>query len=120
MNAVVLAVAFLSVTLNALAQILLKAAASSFSAGIENVAMRLASSLLSAPGLFALGSYGLSILSWTWVLSKLPVSQAYPFISLGFVIVAVVSYFVFGERLDGLSVLGIVFISLGIVLVARN
>lgn len=120
MNGLVLTVAILSVTLNALAQILLKAASSSVASGLENVAVRLISSLLSMPGLLALGSYGLSILSWTWVLSKLPVSQAYPFISLGFVMVAIVSFFLFGERLDGLSILGIALIAFGIVLVARN
>lgn len=59
--------------------------------------------------------YGVSILSWMAVLSKVDVSVAYPFLSLGFIISAIVAYYAFGESLGLYKILGIALICVGLI-----
>lgn len=59
--------------------------------------------------------YGFSVLSWMVVLSKVDVSVAYPFLSLGFILTAVIAYFIFGEPLGVSKILGILLICIGLV-----
>lgn len=115
----VLMVALVSVSMNAAAQVLLKIATSRPEIG-PTAAEKLVGSLISVPGVAALAIYALSILSWVWVLSKLPVSQAYPFISIGFVLVAAFGHLFLNERLHWSAYLGIFLIAIGLYLVARG
>ena len=64
--------------------------------------------------------YGVSILLWMSVLSKVEVSFAYPFLSIGYVISAVVGFFFFGESLSAIRVAGILVICVGVVLISRS
>ena len=60
--------------------------------------------------------YALSILLWMAVLSKVEVSFAYPFLSIGYVVAAVVGYYFFGESLSVIRIVGIVIICIGVYL----
>jgi multidrug transporter EmrE-like cation transporter len=51
---------------------------------------------------------------WLYVLRKVDVSYAYPFIALGFIFVMGLSYYFFDERLSLIKVLGGLIICLGI------
>jgi len=53
-------------------------------------------------------------------LSRVPVSVAYPMLSLGYVINAVAAHYLFGESVSVMRWFGIGFIILGVWLVARN
>jgi multidrug transporter EmrE-like cation transporter len=53
-------------------------------------------------------------------LSRVPVSVAYPMLSLGYVINAVAAQYIFGEAVTVTRWLGIGFIILGVWLVARS
>lgn len=64
--------------------------------------------------------YVVSVFVWIMGLSRVPVSIAYPMLSLGYVINAVAAYFLFGEALGASRWLGIGFIIVGVWLVARN
>jgi drug/metabolite transporter (DMT)-like permease len=64
--------------------------------------------------------YGVGALAWIVVLSRVDMSYAYPFLALNFVLITVVSRVVFSETIPGLRWLGIVFICIGILLVARS
>ncbi len=64
--------------------------------------------------------YGVSILLWMSVLSKVEVSFAYPFLSIGYVISAVFGFFFFGESLSPVRIAGIVVICAGVVLISRS
>jgi multidrug transporter EmrE-like cation transporter len=68
----------------------------------------------------SLGCYGISIVSWMVVLSKVEVSFAYPFLSIGYVISAVIGYFFMGESVTPVRIAGIVVICIGVVLIARS
>jgi multidrug transporter EmrE-like cation transporter len=64
--------------------------------------------------------YGVSAIVWMLVLSRVEVGFAYAFISLGFVIVAVMGVVLFGEHITLLRVAGIVLICGGLFLVAKT
>ena len=63
--------------------------------------------------------YVVSVGIWIVVLSRVPVSVAYPMLSIGYVVNAFVAYFLFGESLTVLKLIGIGVIIIGVILVAR-
>ncbi len=58
--------------------------------------------------------------SHLYVLSKVELSFAYPFLSLAYVAVAVFAYFVFREDLNSWRIAGIALICVGTVLIAQS
>jgi len=64
--------------------------------------------------------YMVSLVVWIMGLSRVPVSVAYPMLSLGYVINAVAAYYLFGEAVSATRWLGIGFIVVGVWLVARS
>lgn len=68
----------------------------------------------------AMFCYGISILLWMSILSKVQVSFAYPFLSVGYVISAIIGYFFFHESLSMIRVTGIVIICIGVILISRS
>jgi drug/metabolite transporter (DMT)-like permease len=109
--------------LNALAQLGLKAAtrvSGPLIGGDAGVWQR-GLELLSVPALwYALCAYGLSVIVWLVGLSRVPVSQAYPLLSLGYVINIGLAWWLLGEVPNGQRVAGIGIIVLGVVLVTRS
>lgn len=67
-----------------------------------------------------LATFVVSMASHLYVLSKVELSFAYPFLSLAYVAVAVFAYFVFREDLNALRIAGIGFICIGTVLIAQS
>ena len=65
-------------------------------------------------------SYAVSILLWMVVLSKVNVSLAYPFLSIGYIVTAVIAYFAFGEPITLQKVAGIAIICLGVVVLTYS
>ena len=63
--------------------------------------------------------YLVSLVVWIVGLSRVPVSIAFPLLSLGYVLNAVAAWWLFGETLSASRWLGIGFIVLGVWLVAR-
>lgn len=61
--------------------------------------------------------YGVSVLIWMVVLSRVPVSVAYPVSSLGFIVTTIFAYFLFNEMITFNKVMGIGFICLGVYLI---
>jgi multidrug transporter EmrE-like cation transporter len=64
--------------------------------------------------------YGISAIVWMVVLSRVEVSFSYPFVALGFVIVALAGYFLFQEQITLPRMIGIALICAGILFVARS
>jgi len=64
--------------------------------------------------------YVVSMIFWLFLLSRVEVSQAYPLMSLGFVLNAVAAYYIFGDSLSVLRLTGIGLIIIGVFLVARS
>ena len=110
------------VLLNALAQLGLKSATRvtgplTASGALWNHAL----DLLRVPSLwYALSAYGLSVIVWLVGLSRVPVSQAYPLLSLGYVLNVGLAWWLLGEVPNVQRVAGIGVIVVGVVLVARS
>ncbi|WP_048646501.1 EamA family transporter [Nitratireductor soli] len=74
-----------------------------------------------SPWIFAgLSVFVISMASHLYVLSKVELSFAYPFLSLAYVAVAVFAYFLFHEDLNAYRIGGIALICIGTVLIAQS
>jgi len=109
--------------LNAVGQLLLKAGANA----LKTMDLSLSNPVMSGlrivfePHIFGgLVCYVISVGVWLTALTRVPVSVAYPMLSIGYVLNAVAAYYLFGEVLSGLKLAGIGVIILGVVLVARS
>ena len=114
---------FTGVLLNAGAQLLLKAGTNAL--GVISLTRENWWDVLwkmGTQGHFVAGvaCYMVSLLVWIMGLSRVPVSVAYPMLSLGYVVNAVAAYYLFGESVTMTRWLGIGFIVLGVWLVART
>ncbi|MBW8635961.1 EamA family transporter [Hoeflea sp. WL0058] len=69
---------------------------------------------------FALVSFVVSMATHIYVLTKVELSFAYPFLSLAYVIVVLFAFFVFHETLGGWRIAGITLICVGTILVAQS
>ena len=123
MSPITWALILAGVSLNAAAQLLLKVATrplahvSEFDLQVLAFSVRvLFASLYFWAGMVC---YAVSVCVWLGALSKAPVSTAYPMLSLGYVIVAAVSFLALGETLPLGKVLGILLICVGVVLTSR-
>jgi multidrug transporter EmrE-like cation transporter len=114
----------LGVALNAAAQLLLKIATKPMAHFTVFNADTLSGSIVilskSLPFWGGIMCYGASLCVWLAALAKAPVSTAYPMLSLGYVVVAVVSVGWLGESLTPAKIAGIALICLGVVLVTRS
>lgn len=111
------------VMLNAGAQIVLKHGMRQigyFSFTLENVipiGWRVATNPYIALGI---GFYVASVVIWLLVLSRTEVSFAYPMLSVGYIVTAIIAFYAFGENLTLERVAGIVLIIGGVFLIART
>ena len=109
--------------LNAAAQLLLKAG-TNVTGVLSLDAQTWARTLLriATQTYFVLGGacYVVSLLVWILGLSRVPVSVAYPLLSIGYIVNAIAAHFLFGEGVNAVRWAGIGFIVVGVWLVARS
>jgi multidrug transporter EmrE-like cation transporter len=67
-----------------------------------------------------LACYVLSVAIWIVALSKVPVSVAYPMLSIGYVVNALAAWYFFGELFTTQKLIGISVIIVGVYLVAKS
>ncbi|MCA9971593.1 MAG: hypothetical protein KC425_15320 [Anaerolineales bacterium] len=109
-----LLVLLISVALNAGGQLFFK------SARVLQPDASLVQLFLHLPIWIGLVMYGLSAVSWLWVLARAQLSYAYPILSLSYPIVVGLSAVFFGETISLLRWIGVGFIILGVSLLART
>lgn len=123
MNAVSFGLVLAGVLLNAAAQLLLKAGTNrigEFAFSLENLLPIGAKVATNPPILAGLACYAVSVVVWIMALSRVPVSVAYPMLSIGYVVNALAAWALFGESLAMQKLVGIGFIIVGVFLVARS
>lgn len=64
--------------------------------------------------------YGTSVAPWLFVLSRLPVSVAYPMVAIGYILTAGIGWVFLGEMVTPLRLCGIALICAGVILVAGS
>jgi len=112
---------FAGVLLNAGAQLLLKAGTNAIGViGTEDWARQFGRAALEPHIAAGLGCYVVSVAVWLVGLSRVPVSVAYPMLSLGYVLNAVAAHYLLGESVTFARWLGLGFIVVGVWLVARS
>lgn len=108
---------------NAAAQLMLKAgmmSVGSISFTADTAILRIFQIVFN-PWVFAgLLTFVISMASHLYVLSKVDISFAYPFLSLAYVAVAIFAWLVFKEDLGALKIAGIALICVGTVLIAQG
>ncbi len=123
MNLTVFSFLLTGVLLNTTAQLCLKAGTSrvgEFAYSLENI-IPIGWKLATQPFIIAgLACYVVSVVVWIAGLSRVPVSVAYPMLSIGYVVGAVAAWWLFGESLSSQKMAGITFIIIGVWLVARS
>jgi len=118
-----LALIVLSVAISALAQIALKSGMSS--APVQQTLggspwETLGAALVTPAVLAGLALYGAGALLWLYVLARVQVSVAYPFVGLGFVLTALFAITILGEPVNALRLAGTVLVVAGVVLVGLS
>ncbi|MFN3549415.1 MAG: transporter [Mesorhizobium sp.] len=112
-----------TVMTNAAAQLMLKYGMMSMGplsfAGVNPV-LKILQIVFSPWIFFGLSVFVISMASHLYVLSKVDLSFAYPFLSLAYVAVAIFAYFVFREDLNAWRIAGIGFICVGTILIAQS
>jgi multidrug transporter EmrE-like cation transporter len=110
-----------SVSLSAVAQLFLKIGVGRSGAGGDAVsAGGLTTMLMSPMVILGLGLYGVGAMLWLFVLGRAPLSLAYPFVGMGFILTALLGIIALGEGISALRVGGTLLIAAGCVLVARS
>lgn len=122
MNIGILALILFTVTLSACAQLALKM-------GVTSPGLALAMKTGLTDSIFAalvspliwlgLGIYAFSVGLWLWVLSKVDLSVAYPFVGVSFLVTMAFGALFLNENITLPKVLGTVLIAVGCVLVSR-
>ena len=111
------------VLLNAAAQLLLKAgtnAVGQFAFSAEN-AIPMGLKLALEPHILGgIACYVVSLVVWIMALSRVEVSIAYPMLSIGYVINALIAWHFMGEAVNAMRMAGIGVIIVGVFLVARS
>ena len=124
MHGIVLALALISVSMSAVAQVLFKygmSAASMRAALAEGSPGAIALAVVLSPGVLGgLALYGLGTVLWLAVLSRAELSQAYPFVGLSFVLTAIFGVLLFQDTMPVSRVAGIAAIVAGVWLVGRS
>ncbi len=111
------------VLLNAIAQLLLKAGTNAIGhfdfewRNLFPIGWQLATEPHILGGLMC---YVISVVVWILALSRVPVSMAYPMLSIGYVVNAVAAYWLLGESFSALRLAGIFVVILGVFLIARS
>ena len=122
MNLVSFGLIFTGVMLNAAAQILMKTgtnAVGHFEFSSENIlpiGLKLATEWHIITALFC---YVLSVVVWILALSRVPVSIAFPMLSMAYIVNAVAAWYLLGEAFNPTKALGIGVIILGVIIISR-
>jgi multidrug transporter EmrE-like cation transporter len=113
---------FAGVMLNATAQILMKAGTNvvghfEFSAqNILPIGLKLATEWHIVAALFC---YALSVVVWILALSRVPVSIAFPMLSMAYVVNALAAWYFLNEPFNSMKLVGMGVIILGVIILSR-
>ena len=123
MSLTVFSLLLTGVLLNAAAQLFLKAGTlriGEFAFSADNI-VPIGWQLATHPFIVAgVGCYVISLVVWIMGLSRVPVSIAYPMLSIGYIVSAIAAWYLFGESLTAQKMIGIGFIVIGVYLVAKS
>jgi len=98
--------------MNTCSNLLIKLGASK----IESFSIRIITNWYLVSGLVL---FGLGFVLWIFILNKVQLSTAAPMMSLSYVFVMIISYFLFNEPITSPKIAGVVMILLGVMFITR-
>lgn len=122
MNPINFSLIFAGVMLNAAAQILMKAGTNAIghfefsAANVVPIGWKLATEWHIVTALFC---YAISVVVWILALSRVPVSIAFPMLSMAYVVNAVAAKYLLGEDFSVTKLVGMGVIILGVIIISR-
>ncbi len=111
---------FLGVVLNVGAQVCLKAAVGTRGLTMQDLMRDWYRILFSPLVIVGLVLYAASVVNWLVVLSRLPLSVAYPLMSLGYVFAFLIGVWAFREPWNWVNLIGVFLVLGGVALLARQ
>ena len=111
--------ALISIGLSVVAQFFFKVGVNHISqkaSGINEVVKMGITNLNIWSGMFC---YGISLLMWFYVLSKMELSKAFPLVSIGYVFTLLIGYFLLNESITTFKVIGVALIIAGVIFIAK-
>jgi drug/metabolite transporter (DMT)-like permease len=116
---IILATVFMS----ACAQLLLKLGMNKVEANgglLDNGVLSLVQAIFSPLVFSGIFIYGLSVLVWLWVLSKVDLSIAYPFVGVSFIFTLLFGIFLLDESLNVYKIIGTLMIAAGCFFIVKS
>lgn len=112
-------IALLSIACGSLAQLFLKKGIAHVNLDVQRGIPQIVADCICNGNLWlGILLYGVSLLFWLYVLSKMELSRAYPMVSLGYVFTLFLGYTVLGEDITTYKVLDVLFIVIGVIFLA--
>ena len=112
-------VALISIILGSVAQYFLKMGVITITEKPKSLSEIIKSGLINIHLWSGLFFYGLSLLLWFYVLSKMELSKAYPLVSLGYVFTLILGYFFLNEGVTITKITGVILVMIGVVVLTR-
>ncbi len=112
-----------SVFLSAFAQITLKVGMMKYKLIAEQAETVIQKIWLIATNIYVfagLGMYALGAVVWLAVLINIDVSKAYPFVGLGFIFTMALAYFILGEQISFIRLIGAIQVIIGVILISKS
>lgn len=123
MSLLMLCLILVTVTLSACAQLALKFGVSTpaFQASMDSGGTSVLFAAITSPLIWlGLMIYVVSMAMWLWVLSKVDLSVAYPFVGISFLITLAFGIFLLDEAVSQSRIVGTILITAGCILVGRS
>ena len=114
---------FVSISLAVVGQLLLKIGMlrmGRFSLNISTIVQQYTRILLNPFIIAGIIGFALSMLVWLYVLSRLELSVAYPFVALNYVLILFASHFLLKETITPVKIMGVAVIVIGVYLISRG
>jgi drug/metabolite transporter (DMT)-like permease len=119
----VMALVGVNIIFNVIGQLLLKQGMNklgNFKISLDALIPVFIKAFLSPYILLGLGCYVTGFLIWLIVLAKAEISYAYPLISLGYVLTAVMGWWLLGENVTWMRITGIMVTCFGVFLISQS
>jgi len=123
MRYTVIALVSINILFNVIGQLFLKHGMNklgNFKISLDALVPVFIKAFLSPYILLGLGCYVIGFLIWLIVLAKAEVSYAYPLISLGYVLTAIMGWWLLGENVTWVRLSGIIVTCLGVFIISQS
>jgi multidrug transporter EmrE-like cation transporter len=111
---------FVSILLSACGQVAMKLGASSLAGKSDLFLLKILQYITNVPIVVGLSLYGISAFVWIAAIERVQLSYAYPMAALGYVLVAILSVFLFQEPMSATRMAGLAIIIIGVIVLAQS